>query len=165
MALCETQSTCKTWESGGMSPRKRLQNMCSEIGFCANFDLLADKLNILKEFRGLTKFTTNIASINTSILSEISITEHGVFTLLSQIDPHKACGLIIFQLRCCKNWHKIWLQWSLIFSNSLWILVNYHRSGKLLMLHRYLRKTKDLIHPITSLSLQPQFCVKHLNIF
>ena len=25
-------------------------------------------------------------------LSEISITEHGVFTLLSQIDPHKACG-------------------------------------------------------------------------
>ena len=26
-------------------------------------------------------------------LPEISITEHGVFTLLSQIDPHKACGL------------------------------------------------------------------------
>ena len=25
-------------------------------------------------------------------LPEISITEHGVFTLLSQIDPHKACG-------------------------------------------------------------------------
>ena len=25
-------------------------------------------------------------------LAEVSITEHGVFTLLSQIDPHKACG-------------------------------------------------------------------------
>ena len=25
-------------------------------------------------------------------LPKISITEHGVFTLLSQIDPHKACG-------------------------------------------------------------------------
>ena len=25
-------------------------------------------------------------------LSEFSITEHGVFTLLSQIDPHKTCG-------------------------------------------------------------------------
>ena len=32
-----------------------------------------------------------LVSTDQSLL-EISITEHGVFTLLSQIDPYKACG-------------------------------------------------------------------------
>ena len=45
MALCETQLSCKAWESRGMPPRKFVQSKCSEIIFCANFDLLADKLN------------------------------------------------------------------------------------------------------------------------
>ena len=46
MALCETQSTCKMWESGGIPPRKFLQSSCSDIAFCAYFDILADKLSI-----------------------------------------------------------------------------------------------------------------------
>ena len=48
MALCKTQSTWKARESIGMPwpPRKVLQNRCSKIASCANFDLLADKMNI-----------------------------------------------------------------------------------------------------------------------
>ena len=38
----------------GHATWKCLQNRCSEIAFYANFDLLADKLNIYK--KGLTTF-------------------------------------------------------------------------------------------------------------
>ena len=45
----------------GRATQKCLQNRCSEIAFCANFDLLADKLNIHK--KGLTTFfCTGIAA-------------------------------------------------------------------------------------------------------
>ena len=59
----------------------------------------AEKAEVLNNPSAFT--TEDLSSLPVSThpsLSEISITEHGIFTLLSQIDPHQACGLIIFQL-------------------------------------------------------------------
>ena len=71
MALCETQSTCKAWKSLCVPPRKRLQNRCSEIAFCANFDLLADKLNIkrIQRIHNIKFSFTGIAAIHHNLMT------------------------------------------------------------------------------------------------
>ena len=58
----------------------------------------AEKAEVLNNAFHSVFTTEDLSSLPTMPVSthpslpEISITEHGVFTLLSQIDPHKACG-------------------------------------------------------------------------
>ena len=88
-----------------------------------------------------------------SSLPEISITEHGVFTLLSQIDPHKACEPDNIPARVLQELAQdLTPMITHLFKQSLDI-------GELPLewntayVTPILRKTKDLIHPITGLSL------------
>ena len=48
---------------------------------------------------------------------------HGVFTLLSKIDPYKANGPDNIPARV---WHELAHELPTHFLNSLWIPVNYH---------------------------------------
>ena len=53
----------------------------------------AEKAEVLNNAFHSVFTTEDLSSLPTyPPLSEFSITKHGVFTLLSQIDPHKACG-------------------------------------------------------------------------
>ena len=82
----------------------------------------AEVLNDTFKFAFITDDSSSLSTIPALTypsLLEITITEHGVLTSLSKIDPYKPAGLTIFQPESCKNWLKSCLKRSLIFSNSL----------------------------------------------
>ena len=65
--------------------------------------------------------------------------------VLSQIDPHKACGPDNIPAQVLQEMAQELIPMITHLLNSLWTLV-YHQNGNLLMLHQYLRKIRDLIH-------------------
>jgi len=64
-------------------------------------------------------------------LPDINITEHGVFSLLSQIDPYKACGSDNIPAQILQK--LVQELTPMITSNSPWPLVNCHQNGNLLI--------------------------------
>ena len=89
-------------------------------------------------------------------LPEISIMEHGVLILLSQIDPHKACGpdnipaKILHELA-----QELTPMTTHLFKQSLdtSVLPTEWKSAYVTVLHQYSRKIRDLIHEIADLFL------------